>query len=140
MKLFKKLALVLALGASLTLIGCGGDNPNNGFSASSNPSCTRAANWAKVSNGLTESNVLAVLGNPRQIISTSTTKTYNYEDCRVFKVEVTPDDPKTLESEQTYKLVSIGGVVVFNSAISGYVTAFTSPGFPTGVILEQTEF
>lgn len=140
MKLFKKLGLVLALGASLTLIGCGGDNPNNDTTSSTNPSCKSAANWAKISVGLTESKVISILGNPKQIESTSTSKTFTYEDCRYFKVEVTADDPKTLENEQTYKEVLTSGVVVFGSSISGYVTSFASPNFPTGVILEQSEF
>lgn len=133
MKLFKKLALVLALGASLTLIGCGGENPNETTSASGDPTCKSTANWAKISKGLTESKVLSILGNPKQISSTSSAKTYTYEKCRAFFVYKDKDDPATAidEREAGKELVFLGGVVVFSTANSGFVNAFTSPGFPT---------
>lgn len=140
MKLFKKLGLVIALGASLVLASCGGDNPNESTPDSANPTCTRAANWAKISTGLTESKVIAILGNPRQVSSTSTSKTFTFESCRVFVVETTPDDPKTPEDEQVKKEIHIGGVVVFGSAKNGYVASFTSPGVPTETILSQSPF
>jgi hypothetical protein len=142
MKLFKKLGLVLALGASLALVGCGGDNPNESTSASDNPTCTRAANWAKISKGLTESNVIAILGSPTQITSTSTAKTFIYEKCRIFTVETTPDDPKTPFplNEQKVKDVLVSGLVVFSSANNGYVASFTSPGVITETFIKESDF
>lgn len=143
MKLFKKLGLVIALGASLVLASCGGDNPNETTSASDNPTCKSTANWAKISKGLTESKVLSILGSPKQISSTSTSKTFTYEKCRGFYVYKEKDDPATPlinEREQSKEILYIGGVVVFSLANNGYVASFTSPGFPTEVHEEFFNF
>lgn len=140
MKLFKKLGLVIALGSSLVLASCGGDNPNETTSASDNPTCKSTANWAKISKGLTESKVLSILGNPKQISSNGSSKTYTYEKCRGFYVYKEKDDPATLQNERdlSAELLFLGGVVVFNLANNGYVASFTSPGFPTELHDELT--
>jgi hypothetical protein len=137
MKLFKKLGLVLALGASLALVGCGGDNPNESTSASNNPTCRSTANWAKISKGLTESKVLSILGNASQISSTSNSKTFIYESCRGFLVQTTPDDPATLVNEQVTKIEVFGGSVVFNAAQGGTVSTFASPANSTTSVIRE---
>lgn len=137
MKLFKKLGLILALGASLALVGCGGDNPNNDTSGSANPSCTALSNWTKISKGLTESKVLSILGNPSQVTSDGSSKTYTYEDCRFFEVEktaATATTPLVTEGQR------FGGSVVFGSSSNGFVTSFASPGVPTAAYRELTNY
>lgn len=134
MKLFKKLGLVIALGASLVLAGCGGDNPNETTSASDNPTCRSSANWAKISKGLTESKVLSILGSPKQIASTGTSKTFTYERCRGFFVYKAKDDPATPlinEREKSRETIYYEGIVIFGPAINGFVVSFTSPPHPT---------
>ncbi len=134
MKLFKKLGLVIALGASLVLASCGGDNPNETTSASDNPTCRSSANWAKISKGLTESKVLSILGSPKQISSNGTSKTFTYERCRGFYVYKVKDDPATPlinESEKSKETIYYEGIVIFGSANNGLVVSFTSPPHPT---------
>jgi hypothetical protein len=133
MKLFKKIGLVLALGASLALVGCGGDNPNESTSASNTPTCTLVSNWNKMSTGLTESKVLSILGNPAQATSDGKVKTYKYEDCRQFRVVKTPG---TATTKPVYEYITIGGTVVFSPTNNGYVASFTSPGVPTQAYTE----
>lgn len=136
MKLFKKLGLVLALGASLVLVACGGDNPNETTSSSDNPTCKSTANWAKISKGLTESKVLSILGSPAQITSAGNSKTYIYERCRGFLVTKTREDPNTVEIELVEEYQYFGGSIVFSSAVSGFVASFASPARPTELNVE----
>lgn len=131
MKLFKKFGLITALIASLSLTACGGDNPNEDVSASSNPTCKLNANWAKISKGLTESKVISILGNPTQISTTSTAKTFIYERCRAFLVQSDPKD------DTTQKIEYYGGTVVFTSAVNGYVASFSSPASAKDNVLKE---
>lgn len=121
MKLLKKLGLVLALGASLALVACGGDNPNDSTSASSNPTCKSIDNWAKISKGLSESKVLSILGSPSQITSTGSAKTFIYESCRGFLTQSDPNDISTQKAE------IFGGTIVFTTPNNGFVSTFASP-------------
>lgn len=133
-----KVSKFAGLALATLLVSCGGTDPNDTATPAKLATCKILSNWNLVQIGYSVENVVKILGQPNQVTATTSSKTYTYEDCRIFFVEKTPDDSTTPENEFVGTYILKSGTVTFTGGTGGYVSAINAPESEETFIHELT--
>ncbi len=126
------ISIATTLISATVLVACNGSTGNNdGTGTVAKAVCTSSANWNALGLASSLSQVRGVLGQPTEVVVTTNSTIYTYDNCRGF---VTAVDATTGATTGT----DVGGNVVW-TATNG-VTQINSPKRITEAILCELDY